>query len=296
MTSRAVFAVCSVVCATAFGCRDNGNAAGSEPPRIEVKASVTPVDAVTVAAPIDGRVTHVAVTEGATVHKGDVLLTLDNPAVDRDVAYANAAATAAARRHTPPPHADHADNKAAEKILRNKEAKLERYKRLLATGDVSQQEVQDVETEVATARERLAAPPTPATDTAVAQAELDRADADRKYAEYRKSLLTVIAPATGVAHLRVHEGDDVFPRDALVDVRDTSTVRVQAQVAPELLRFVRPGLPVDVKVMTIPPHNFREPIVSVSEPGADGGAAITVTVPNSDRMMQPGTPAVITVQ
>jgi len=233
------------------------------------------------------------VTEGATVHKGDVLLTLDNPAVERDIAYANAEATAAERRPTPSPHAG---NAAAEKILRNKEAKLEHYKKLLATGDVSQQELQDVETEVAAARDRLAAPPTPATDTAVAQAELNRANADRKYAAYRKSLLTVVAPAAGVAHLRVHEGDDVFPRDALVDVRDTSTMRVQAQVAPELLRFVRAGLPVNVKVMTIPPHNFREPIASVSDPGADGGAAIAVTVPNSDRMMQPGTPAVITVQ
>jgi len=306
MQTRVVLALCGAAAAIAFGCRETDTASGSEPPRIEVKATVAPIDAVAVVAPIEGHVTRVAVAEGAVVRKGDLLLTLENASVDRDLAYAHAQVAADERRlramHVAPPLPSADGEKASAEILRNKEAKLVRYKQLFTTGDVARQDVQDVETEVAAARRewlaererRQAAPPS--SDPALIEAELDRARADQKLAEYRKSLLTIVAPANGLAHVRVHEGDDVFTRDPLAEVRDASSVRVQAQVAPELLRFVRAGQTVDVKVMTIPPRSFREPIASVSEPGADGGAAIAVKVPNPDRMMQPGTPAVITVQ
>jgi len=305
MTFRAAFAACCL--APAFlCCRDAETASGAEPPRIEVKAVVAPLDAVNVAAPIEGRIARLAVAEGAPVRKGDVLLTLTNPSVERDLAYARAQADAAQRRlknaNTAPPLPDAEAENAAAAILRNKEAKLERYRKLLATGDVSKQELQDVESEAAMARrewlaerERRRAAPT-AADPAMMQAELDRARADAKFAEYRQSLLTVVAPASGIAHLRVQEGDDVFTRDPLAEITDPAIVRVRAQIAPELLRFVRAGIPVDVRIMTIPPRTFREPIAAVAQPGASGGAAISVNVPNPDRMMQPGTPAVITVQ
>jgi multidrug resistance efflux pump len=240
------------------------------------------------------------------VTKGEVVMTLDNPSVDRDLAYARAQARAAELRlrdrgvATSAPSAE-GENAAAE-ILHNKEQKLDRYKKLLATGDVSRQELLDVETEVAAARRDWLAEKerrqtvAPSTDPGMTQAELDRARADQKFAEYRKSLLSIVAPAAGVLHLRMHEGDDVFTRDPVAEVRDATSARVQAQVAPELLRYVRVGQMADVKVMTIPPRSFREPIANVSEAGADGGSAIVVKVPNPDRMMQPGTPAVITLQ
>jgi hypothetical protein len=53
---------------------------------------------------------------------------------------------------------------------------------------------------------------------------------------------------------------------------------------------------VEVKLMTIPPRRYREPIARVIPPGAEGGSGIVVNVPNPDRMLQPGTPAVITIQ
>ncbi|MEA2464313.1 MAG: hypothetical protein QOJ98_2060, partial [Acidobacteriota bacterium] len=80
------------------------------------------------------------------------------------------------------------------------------------------------------------------------------------------------------------------------EIVDSKTARVQAQLAPELLRFVRAGLHVDVKLMTIPPRRFREPIARVIPPGGEGGSSIIVNIPNPDRMLQPGTPAVITIQ
>jgi hypothetical protein len=49
-------------------------------------------------------------------------------------------------------------------------------------------------------------------------------------------------------------------------------------------------------VLTIPPHRFREPIARVIAAGSEGGPAIVINVPNPDRMMQPGTAAVVTLQ
>jgi HlyD family secretion protein len=240
------------------------------------------------------------------VKTGDVLIVLTNPAVDRDLAYARAQIAAAELRMRGtaalPPAISAEGEKSAAAIMKAKEEKAARYRALLAAGDVSKQEVADAETEYAMARrqwlaerERRAAS-APVADPALMRAELDRARADLVFAEHRQSLLTITAPAPGaVARLRVRAGDDVYTRDPLADIADPSTVRVQAQIAPELLRFVHAGAAADVRVLTIPPHRFREPIARVLA-GGEGGPAIVVNVPNPDRMMQPGTPAVVTLQ
>lgn len=288
-------------------CRDSGTAAAADEPRIEMKAAVAPLDGVTIHTPIEGRVATVAVSEGSAVQPGAVLITLTNPAVDRDLAYARAQllgaeARSRSARTAPPPASREGENAAAD-VMRSRKEKLDRYRGLLATGDVSRQEVENAEAEYAAARRDWLAErerrtvAAPAADPALLQAEIDRARADLAFAEHRRSQLTIAAPSAGsVAQLRVRPGDDVYPRDVLLDLVDAGAARVQAQIAPELLRFVRVGQPVDVKVLTIPPRRFREPIARVTPPGAQGGASIVVNVPNPDRSLQPGTPAVITVQ
>lgn len=289
-------------------CRDE-TAAASVQPRVEVRAQVAPIESVAVSAPFDGRVANVAVAEGAPVNVGDVVLTLENPSVERDLAFAKAqvataewklrAVSAPARRKTAPNEWEN----TAHEILREKEKKLERYRELLKTGDVAAQEVNDVAVEVAAARRdwmaerdrRITVPEQ--TDPALLKMELDRAKADLAVAEDRKAQLTLTAPAAGlVSRVAVKVGDRVFPRDPLLEIANASTVRVTAQIAPELIRYVHAGQLVDVQVLTIPPHKFRERIAQVIPPGSAGGPAVIVNVPNPDRMLQPGTPAVIGVR
>lgn len=302
----AVVAVALLAAAT-LSCRDNGTAAAADVPRIEIKAAVAPFTGVTISSPTDGRIAQLDLQEGAPVQAGAAVMTLTNPAVDRDLAYANAQVVAAEAKlrasHEAPRAKPHDAEAATAEIVRAKQEKLDRYRKLLAAGDVSKQEVLDVETDLAAARRELllerqndvAAPAQ--SDPAVLQAELDRARADLAFAQHRQSLLTIAAPTSGtVTRLRVHAGDDVYTRDPLAEIVDPSTVRVEAQIAPELLRYVRPGAAVDVKLLTIPPRTFREPIARVEPPSAQGGASISVNVPNPDRMLQPGTPAVITIQ
>lgn len=285
----------------------------ADPPRIELKATIVPFDRVTVVAPIEGRVTRITIAEGAAVRAGDPLVTLDNPVVMRDVVYARTAVIAAEqrRRATPlTPRTKSATTSNAERervasaLVRQKQQRLDRLRALLEDGDVAKQDVELAEVELAAAQRDLNAERERAAPAAVAQAaspallqvEADRARADQVLAEHRQSLLAVSAPASGqIAEWRVKVGSDVYPRDPLADIVDASIARVQAPLAPELLRFLRVGMQVDVKLNTIPPRRFREPIARIIPPTGDGGAALIVNIPNPDRMLQPGTSAVITV-
>lgn len=317
-STRARAGVVLVVTAIAvlpLACRDAENTAAADPPRVEVKAAVAPFEGVTVVSPIEGTIAELRVAEGTAVQQGDVLATLTNPGVERDLAYARAAILAAEHRlrsagapraqARPASRSNIERERVAASIVKQKQQRLDRLRALLATGDVARQEVENAEAELAAAtrdldaeRDRAATPVAieAAADTSLLRAELDRARADLAFAEHRKSQLVIKAPASGaVTRLRIAAGADVYTRDPVAEIVDSTSARVQAQLAPELLRFVQAGRPVDVKLMTIPPRRYREPIARVNPPGAEGGASIVVQVPNPDRMLQPGTPAVITI-
>lgn len=265
----------------------------------------------TVNSPIEGTIVELKTSEGTAVRQGDILATLTNPVVERDLAYARTAVLAAEHRMRsagaprPAPRLNTDRERAAAETVRQKQQRLERLRGLLASGDVARQDVENAEAELALARRELDAErdrgavpaAAPAADRALLQAEAERARADQAFAEHRKAQLVIKAPASGtIARLRVAAGGDVYTRDPIADIVDNRTARVQALLAPELLRFVQPGRAVDVKLLTIPPRRFREPIARVIPPGSDGGPSIVVNIPNPDRMLQPGTPAVITIQ
>lgn len=309
--SRVLACTLAAFAVMACACHDSDTASAADPPKIELKASVAPLEGTVVTASVDGEIAQVQTSEGATVHAGDPLFTLTNPAVERDIAYAHAAVIAAESRlrqsHAAPRRVQQSDEgeRTAAAIVQSKQQKVDRLRALLASGDIAKQELQDAETELAVAKRDLAAErdrrtnavAAPSADPAVLQAEAERARADLSFAEHRKAQMTIKAPASGtIAQLRVRAGDQVYPRDPLAQIVDSSTVRVQAQLAPELLRFVHAGATVDVKLMTIPPRRFREPIARVTPPGAEGGPSVTVNVPNPDRMLQPGTPALVTIR
>jgi multidrug resistance efflux pump len=288
-------------------CRDQSSNAAEEP-KVEVKAQVAPIDTFTVSAPFDGRVAAIRAPEGSPVNAGQVVIEVTNPAIERDLFYARAQLAAAERklRQVETPIRGTAPNEwesTARQILDAKERKLELYRKLLESGDVSAQEVRDVSVEVAAARRdwiaerdrRMTAPER--TDPALLRLEIDRAKADLAVAEDHKTQLSLTAPAAGlVSRVTAKPGDRVFAREPLLEISNASSVRVTAQIAPELVRYVRVGQLVEVQVLTIPPHRFRERIVQIIPPGSTNGPLLVVNVPNPDRMLQPGTPAMITVR
>jgi len=296
-------------------CRENESSTAAAPPLIELKAAVAPFDSVTVYAPVEGRVSQLRAADGAQVAAGQLLVSLTNPAIARDLVYARSAVTSAQQRRGGRPtsaptaslsQAHRQREQHAAKLVQHRRQHLARVRRLLASGDVAKQEVENAETELAFAQRDLEslqeqrsapAPVAAATSPAMLQVEEDRARADLALAEHRQSLLSIDAPAAGtLTNLRVAVGRDVYARDPIADIVDARSARVRASIAPELLNYVRVGQLVDVKLMTIPSRRFREPIARVIQPGAESGAAIIVNIPNPDRMLQPGTPAMLTIQ
>jgi multidrug resistance efflux pump len=279
-------------------CHEQQEASAADIPKLEMKATVAKPLTASVTAPLDGRVQSLAVREGAVVKAGDVLLTLVNPAVDRDLAYAHAQLAVAEYRLHHAGGVPHASEGPSQEILRNRKAKLARYEALFRTHDVSLDELENAQNELAAAmRDAAASSAAPPSDPALLQLDAEKARAEEALAADRKKLLTVVAPIAGViTRIVTAEGEGVFPRDPLLEIANTATLDVRGAVAPELLRYVRPGLPVEVKIFTVPPRRFSETIRNVLPATDDAGAALVVSVPNPDGALQPGTPALITVR
>jgi len=131
------------------------------------------------------------------------------------------------------------------------------------------------------------------------RSEREKAAAEEKFATERRALLQIAAPFAGTV-MRVHviPGQAVFPRDPIADLADLSTVQVRGDVAPELLRFLRPGMHVDVKVFSVPPRTFADEIdyVIPAQQTESRAAVVVVTIPNPDHSAQPNTEALITVR
>ena len=305
-TAIAVFAVTALLLAH---CDDKREAAAAGAPKIEIRATVAGGRTGTAVAAVDGRIATLTVKEGSPVNAGDVVATIVNPSIDRDLAYARAQVSIAEQRlraaQRPPARTSvvagaAARERATAEILANRTAKRDRYRALYKTRDVSKQELEDAENEYSAAmrdwlaeRER-ATENVARTDTNLLQLELERARAEEAYVTDRKSLLHVTAPITGiVTSVRVRQGETIFTRDPIIEVANNSTVEVRGPIAPELLRYVQTGMPVEVKVFTVPPRRFTVPARTV----AGGGSAMLVAdLPNPDAVLQAGQQAVITVR
>jgi membrane fusion protein (multidrug efflux system) len=287
-------------------CADKPEAEAADVPRLEIRATVAAPQTANAITAVDGRVATLLVSEGTIVQQGQSIATIANPGVDRDIAYAKAQVAVAEQRlrEARRPIAQSlilgdagARERASADILKNREAKRNRYRDLFASHDISKQELEDAENEYAVAlrdwlveRER-ASQKVIQTDNSILQLELERAKAELAFANERRSLLEVRAPISGVVtRVAARPGETIFPRDPVVEISNNATVEVRGAIAPELQRYVRNGLPVEVKVMTVPPRKYTAPIKSAV------AGTLVVEVPNPEGVLTAGQAAVVTVK
>lgn len=292
------------------GCSDEPDAAAANTPSIEIRGAVAAAKTAIAAATVDGRLATLTVHEGSAVKQGDVIATLVSPAIERDLAYARAQVASVEQRlrDARKPIATSlilgdagARERASAEILQTREARRDRYRELYKSHDVTKQELEDAETAYSAAlrdwlneRERASMKVVQA-DTSVLQLELQRAKAEVAFAEDRKKLLEVRAPMSGiVTRVAAQVGENIYTRDPILEIANTATVDVEGAIAPELQRYIRPGMPVEVKVMTVPPRRMTAPVRTVM-PGPNG-AIMVVQLPNPDGLLQQGQQAVITVK
>jgi len=302
--SGTLFCVLLVMYVTA--CADKPEAEAADVPRLEVRATVATPQTASAISAIDGRIATVLVSEGSAVQQGQPVAAVNKPGIDRDLAYAKAQVAVAEQRlrEARRPIAQTlilgdagARERASAEILRNREAKRDRYRKLFASHDISKQELEDAENEYAMAlrdwlaeRER-ASQKVIQTDNSILQLELDRAKAELSFANERRSLLEVRAPISGVVtRVAAHPGETIFPRDPVIEIANNTTVEVRGAIAPELQRYVRSGMPVEVKVMTVPPRKYTVPVKSAA------AGTLIVELPNPEGVLTEGQNAVVTVK
>jgi len=299
------------------GCQGNDPTLGSDLRNVELRATVEANKSLAISSPVDGKVTSVKISEGSSVQSGELLLTLANPSIEKDYELARAQAALAASRYRNVRSAQGplgtsgegqlSRERATSRIVENKRAKLERYRELYKSNDISKQEMEDAENEYAWAvrdhlNEQSSGRPAGGSESAreAALAELQKAQAEEIVARARRDSLMVTAPIGGfVTRLAVTEGQAVYARDPLVDLSDISILKVRGEISAELLSLARPGRNVEVKVFSVPPKTFRTKIDHVTAFGdstTPGGASVIVAIPNPDGMIQPKTPARIMIR
>jgi multidrug resistance efflux pump len=297
-------------------CRQDDMRAGSDPPPIEIRATVHPAQSMSISAQIEGQVESVAVREGAPVEAGGSIAELSNPAVERDAAAARAQLawidTRMRRSGRPAATTSGRPRDTLEitaRILEVKRQRFEKMKQLRRTSDITARELEQAEVEYLAAlrdynneRRVFAVGPAVVTDDPeLLRIERQKVAAEEKFAVHRQSLLRVTSPIAGVVtRIQVAPGQNVFLRDPIAEVSNLSTLQVRGNVAPELLRYVRPGTRVDVKVFTIPVRTFADEIdavIPVQGAGSESRAAtVVVSIPNPDGSLQPNTEALITLR
>ncbi len=208
---------------------------------------------VTVALQGSGRVLRVAVTEGQTVLRGQLLIELDNSDARASLAQASATvAQAQARlrqlRELNQPLATQALAQAQATALQARTV-LARNRDLVAQGFISQAALDDAQraadvasSQVASAQAQAQSNTQSGSDTALAQAALAQAVAGQQLASVKLAQGQVLAPSSGVLISRdVEVGDIVQPGKALMVLASAGQTQVLVQIDEKNLSKIALG-------------------------------------------------------
>jgi membrane fusion protein, multidrug efflux system len=290
-TADTVVGLLSAVCCLLSACANSPETRELAPRTVEVRGELVASRSASLVTPFEATVSRVAVREGAAVNAGDMLVELTNPELDHNLAVARAQREWAEHKGDAAPV-----NREVSAIVARKKARRDRYRALFATRDVTLQELEDAENDYSASLRDLGT----ARNPRLSQIEIERAIADQKLAEQRLQSLVIRAPIAGVVtKLDVAEGRQVGAREAIAEVTAMGNLEARAEVEPDLLRVIRPGMNVEVRIMTVPPKVILDKvayIVPYRSGQPERRAAVVVNIANNDASLQPGTPVMLTIK
>lgn len=241
---------------------------------------VIPSQRVTVALQGTGRVLRVAVIEGQTVVRGQLLIELDNSDALATQAQARAAvAQAQARvrqlRELGQPQAAQALLQAQATAVQAQKA-LARNRDLVAQGFISQtaldeaQRTMDIANSQVSSARALAHSNTPSgSDAALAQAALAQAVAGQQLANVKLAQGQVLAPSDGVLISRdVEAGDIVQPGKALMVLAASGQTQLLIQIDEKNLSKIALGQPALASADAFADERFAATVAYIN-PGVD---------------------------
>jgi HlyD family secretion protein len=243
---------------------------------LQFSARVATQSRVEVGGTLTGRVLQVAVSEGAMVKQGDVLVRLESTESKAAVAQAQAAETQAAARlaglRTTGRSAALAGVAQAASVLVAAQAELQRTLELVEKGFISAARLDEVRRAVAVAQAQLdgaraqsAATAETGTEVVQAQAQLALASASRAAAEARLGETVLTAPADArVLSRKVEPGQIVQPGRALLGLALAGPLQLVAQVDERYLEQLQSGQVASVLADAYPSQRFSARVLSIA--------------------------------
>jgi HlyD family secretion protein len=248
---------------------------------------------VTVALQGSGRVLRVAVAEGQSVQRDQLLIELDNSDARASLGQARAnvdQAQAKLRqlRELSLPVAAQALTQAQATALQARNT-LQRNRELVARGFISQAALDDAQravdvadSQVTSARAQAATNTSSGSDAALAQAALAQAVAGQQLASVKLAQGQVLAPSGGVLISRdVEVGDIVQPGKALMVLAATGQTQVLVQIDEKNLSKIALGQKALGSADAFPSQRF-DAVVAFINPGVDaarGSVQVKLNVP-----------------
>lgn len=289
-----------------------------------LNATLAPARAAAVTPAVSARIERILVEEGDEVVAGGVLVELDPTLLKAEVQRAaaqvvlaeeelalaraqaagsqSAEGTAAAENAARLRARDEARKQASVR-LENAKAHLERLRSLRAARVVSARELELAENEYADALSAVASLPDQSLASVrrddiagpggvrAAEARLSLARAESSRAEYNLAQSRIRAPFDAVVTaVRGELGNVAFLNNPLVELRDISAVRVEAELSPGLLPFVAVGQSAEITINTTPPTVVTGKVQSLTRIADPQTQYLTLLVllKNPDYRFQPG--------
>ncbi|HVC91918.1 MAG TPA: efflux RND transporter periplasmic adaptor subunit [Acidobacteriaceae bacterium] len=225
-----------------------------------------------ISAKIPGRIEQVFVDQGDFVHKGQLIATLENTDVRREIQSAQArleAARAAVQAARATEEAKRATEWQAQRAW-------EREKHLVASGAVSQEEADQYEEQYRTAASAVAAE---VADVGAAQREAEATKADERFQEFNLSETKLFTYLPGVVvNLPKRPGDAIVPGEPVLTVADPSITIVNAFVDQRFSGKLHAGQPATVIVRGRDSQPFQGHVYRISPQADPGTEEMTVEV------------------
>jgi multidrug resistance efflux pump len=218
---------------------------------------------------VGGRVQAVHVDEGASVKKGDLIVTLEPDLVDRQIREQQARVENARANLTKAingPRREETERAKAD--AQNAERERQRQEALFREGLASQQQRDNAATTATTAKqsyEELARGNRPE-DIASARAAVLEQEGQLDYLRRQREELVVRAPADGVVQtIDLRPGDLVAANQGIVTILEPSEIWVRVYVPEPQLGLVRLNERVPVSVDTFPGRTFPGKVVEIRQ-------------------------------
>jgi RND family efflux transporter MFP subunit len=218
-----------------------------------ITGSVLPERRADLRAEVSAVVLQVLKENGDAVHRGDLIVRLDDTAIRDTLASAEASA------------------RAAQQAYEQADRQFRRLSQLLQSGMVSIQAVEDVEIR----RNNT-------------QSELEAAKARAAQARQQLQRTEARAPFDGiVSERRVSAGDTAQIGKELVKVIDPSSMRLEGMVRAQSIGEVKMGQPVSFRIHGFGDQNFQGKITRVSPAANESTRQVAVLVSFADPRQQP---------